>query len=243
MAFNIVDQQGNHRGLILGRYSLDKEIVESDSPIMWLAALTSYHIEDFGWDLGRIKSIWAERWKMQLDYGKFDERKFNERIDRMVEVHGITGLNNEEKIRLVHTWHSWESQQKVIEHKIIVDGYILINPFTATYRENKVIIDLPVFEDQIITEDGEHPILMKITKPPRLRLERIFHEGVTIPYYSTYFTAVSGNITFKLDLPFSIYNCKQGDVIQMFFKKADLKMVFINGLGYEIETKSRGFFG
>ena len=242
MAFNIVDNSEKHRGIILGRYGLDNEIVKTESRVLWLCGFTDYQIEDLGWDLERIKKMWADRWQLKGEYGGYDVNRFNKRIEKMIKVHKQDHLNSEEKLRFMHTWHSWRKLRDEIENRIPIQGYVLIDPLRSEYRDNKIIVSLPEsYLDPVDTDYGL-PVFFSIISPPRLKQEMIHHEGVRIAKYSTRFEVVSGNTQMTLSLPFPISNARSGDLLQLYFDQGDLALIFVNGLFYEMVRKRWSLF-
>ncbi|QOR33883.1 hypothetical protein IMX26_10305 [Clostridium sp. 'deep sea'] len=244
MAFNIVDQNDNHRGIVLGRFSFDSDLVEKDCNILWVAGLTKYRVEDFGLDLYHLEQIWAEKWKLKDDYG-INSKRFSERIKNMTKVHKREELNYEEQLRFLHTWHSWKKMKEDIEQKIAPYGYILINPMLATIKDNKMVVDMPHEYPEPVKDKGISPVYLKISEHPVLKVSLIYNDRMRekIPIYSTKVTSKSGNSMFSLSLPFAITNARKGDFIQLFWHEKELSAVFVNGLFYEVENKAFNFFG
>ncbi len=236
MAFNVVDKQGRHRGIILGKNNVAKKIIKTPNKVTWLCGLTDFTATDAEWDLERIKEVWGVRWKYKTRSGGYDESKFNNRLDVLLGVHKINHLNFEEKLRFIHAMKLGD-QKEFAGKNIGLRGYILIDPLTANYRDNRIIVDLPDQYPDSVCPDCGQPIYAVIAGRQKLRFELGDIYRTVVPSYSTIFNAKSGNLEFQFSMPFLIKDLPTEKNVQIFYEKEGVHWIHVDGFMYEVARK------
>ncbi|QOR33884.1 hypothetical protein IMX26_10310 [Clostridium sp. 'deep sea'] len=231
MAFNVVDKQGNHIGIILGKckFSIINEDKQENT---WICALTNYKVEDFIYELNDIKKIWADRWNLDIKRSADDIKVFSRKIDQLSKMYQVEHLQEEEKLRYMHTKSKWLITVNEIKQKLKAKSLLLIDPLKAEIKNNKLIIattnifNEPTFPDLTT-------VYAELIAP--VQSVSYYKDNSSIGgRYEVTLQLKSGNVNFNYKFPFPITNVKVGDNVQLLYDNGYLVALYIKDILYKL---------
>ncbi len=244
MPFNVVDQNGLHRGVLLKKHLInDDEYLKVEQKNYWLCALTNITTEDLNFDLFQVKKLWAERNKLTDKNGVYKDSVLREQVLKRAASYYSGDLGFEEALRFLYHRFVWSHAKKEIESKFSIKGYIFIDPDKIKLKDDKLITDLPDNIPSCPVNEFGSPLIAKVISQPRVKLDSVRIGQVYVNKQFTSYKLLSGGVVINLTLPCYIDGCRQGDFILIYLDKNKPKLTLINGMYYDISERAFKLFG
>jgi len=240
VAFNLVDQQGNHRGVVVSRYIQESTFIKTNKKNVWLAHLTPFGVEDLGIRLYDIRNQLGESWRVPKENGQFDRAKYQYRLDGICRSQDMIGLDEEAQTRMAYIFRRMFYSDKQLRSRLHSGTCILIDPYKAHIQGSEITVDLPEFPLRDLG-DSEAPVYFRVQGKPRCITYVHHHEMVKFHLYSVEFQALSGNVLCDVEIPYPVVQVKEGDDLYLRLNHESAEEL-IELAGLEVEIRNQGIW-